>query len=372
MARLIDNVRLGYKKDGELYISVIVDGESHSFANGKLIGHSIDPNKYTGDARVKEGKALKSAFVLALRSGWRPPIKHSSPVIDQMDGVIEVLNHSIQVKLNSDYSYNYKKDLVSIGKMFEKFLRMGGKEDLKLNQLTKGLIMEFLNSRPNSSRTKRNHKAHLSAVLKPHYEERNLKNPFQSIKLPRSPEVLHKPIKDVRGLLNEVYEYDKHLHLCCIIAYGCLLRPHREIRELMWGDFSEDLTTIYLSGSRNKSKRNRIVPVPPYVKPFILELRPIKYSLDTNIFSGSQFPFNTYYFSNRWSKFKIHSKILEKHQTLYSWRHSGSLQVFKQTGSLVKLQQAMGHSSLQVSLTYLRGLEVMQLQVEDMPTLELI
>lgn len=138
MARLIDNVRLGYKKDGELYISVIVDGESHSFANGKLIGHSIDPNKYTGDARVKEGKALKSAFVLALRSGWRPPIKHSSPVIDQMDGVIEVLNHSIQVKLNSDYSYNYKKDLVSIGKMFEKFLRMGGKKTLNSINLPRG------------------------------------------------------------------------------------------------------------------------------------------------------------------------------------------------------------------------------------------
>ena len=32
-----------------------------------------------------------------------------------------------------------------------------------------------------------------------------------------------------------------------------------------------------------------------------------------------------------------------------------------------KLQRAMGHSSLQVSLTYLRGLEVAELQEEDMP-----
>ena len=39
------------------------------------------------------------------------------------------------------------------------------------------------------------------------------------------------------------------------------------------------------------------------------------------------------------------------------------------TGSLTKLQQVMGHSSLQVSLTYLRGLEVKQLDAEDMPTL---
>jgi site-specific recombinase XerD len=54
---------------------------------------------------------------------------------------------------------------------------------------------------------------------------------------------------------------------------------------------------------------------------------------------------------------------------MYSYRHSGALNVFEQTCSLVKLQQVMGHSSLQVSLTYLRGLEVKQLKVEDMPDL---
>ena len=32
-----------------------------------------------------------------------------------------------------------------------------------------------------------------------------------------------------------------------------------------------------------------------------------------------------------------------------------------------KLQRAMGHSSLAVSLTYLRGLEIPELNEEDMP-----
>jgi hypothetical protein len=36
-------------------------------------------------------------------------------------------------------------------------------------------------------------------------------------------------------------------------------------------------------------------------------------------------------------------------------------------GDLHKLQRAMGHSSLNVSLTYLRGLEVAELKEEDMP-----
>ena len=36
-------------------------------------------------------------------------------------------------------------------------------------------------------------------------------------------------------------------------------------------------------------------------------------------------------------------------------------------GEVSKLQKAMGHSSLNVSLTYLRGLEVAELKEEDMP-----
>ena len=55
--------------------------------------------------------------------------------------------------------------------------------------------------------------------------------------------------------------------------------------------------------------------------------------------------------------------------TLYSFRHTGSIKVFEKTGSLLKLQQVMGHSSMTVSLTYLRGLEVKQLDVEDLPEL---
>jgi hypothetical protein len=45
----------------------------------------------------------------------------------------------------------------------------------------------------------------------------------------------------------------------------------------------------------------------------------------------------------------------------------GAIEIFKRIGALTKLQKAMGHSSLNVSLTYLRGLEVAELKEEDMP-----
>ena len=66
-------------------------------------------------------------------------------------------------------------------------------------------------------------------------------------------------------------------------------------------------------------------------------------------------------------RFKKVSKLIGQDQTLYSFRHSGAIDIFKRTGSITKLQKAMGHSSINVSLTYLRGLEVPELNEDDMP-----
>ena len=78
---------------------------------------------------------------------------------------------------------------------------------------------------------------------------------------------------------------------------------------------------------------------------------------------------NPSYFKGIWSKYKRQSDLLSDKQTLYSFRHTGAIKVFEKTGSLLKLQQVMGHSTMQVSLTYLRGLELKQLDVEDLPEL---
>ena len=88
---------------------------------------------------------------------------------------------------------------------------------------------------------------------------------------------------------------------------------------------------------------------------------------DHNIFSGSSTPHNPDYFKTLWGKFKRRSELLQRDQTLYSFRHTGAIEVYRRTGSLNALQQAMGHASLAVSLGYLRNLEVPQLELSDMP-----
>ena len=43
-------------------------------------------------------------------------------------------------------------------------------------------------------------------------------------------------------------------------------------------------------------------------------------------------------------KIKKQTALLKHNQTLYSFRHAGAINVFEKTGSLLKLQQVMGHS----------------------------
>ena len=87
-----------------------------------------------------------------------------------------------------------------------------------------------------------------------------------------------------------------------------------------------------------------------------------------NIFTGCETPYNPDYFKTLWGKYRKRSKLLQPNQTLYSFRHTGAIEIYKRTGSLTVLQQAMGHASLAVSLGYLRNLEVPMLKVEDMPS----
>jgi hypothetical protein len=48
-----------------------------------------------------------------------------------------------------------------------------------------------------------------------------------------------------------------------------------------------------------------------------------------------------------------------------------AIEIFKRMGSIAKLQKAIGSYSINVSLTYLRSLEITELTEEDMPRVNL-
>ena len=336
------------------------------FSSGNAIGLNLYPNQLPVIKRREEAELLLSAFKVEIKKGWRPINKKVQPKVELT--IVDVCKKVLGQKLKLNYSNSYKNDLKRTTRLWEHFCREQkisslGIEDLRINHLR-----EFIYSNAPSSKSTANLKRNISALLKEEAESIGNILKLNKIKVPKAAQELHRPIDNIQRLLSEIKSFNDNLFICCLLTYCLLLRPHREVRCLTKGDFNSDFSQLNLSGDRVKSKRNRIIPIPSSIQ---LELHRRYTDLNKidNLFTRNTDLFHQDYFKGLWSKFKKQSESLEPNQTLYSFRHTGAIKVFEKTGSLQKLQQVMGHSDMKVSLTYLRGLEVKQLDVEDLPEL---
>ena len=266
---------------------------------------------------------------------------------------LELFNSLMSAKLSEPLSKKYRKALYDLAnKLRQRLVKSGGINTEYIDSL---ILKHTNNTSYNTTRR------HLN-VLVNYLHDNGFPIDKSKLKARKQVEALHKPIDDIASMLELVKSFNYNLYVCCLLTYGCLLRPHKEIRMLKWGEFSDSLSFIRLSGGRVKSKRNRLVPVPLYVRKEL-----VKGQYDSNIFSDSEKAYGASYFSGLWKRFKRHNKNIEDGITLYSFRHTGAMEIYKRTGSLHKLQKAMGHSTINVSITYLRGLEIPELEDSDMP-----
>jgi len=335
------------KANGEYFIEFTLKSKRIRLLNGKKIKSQLRPN----DFPLKERKAM--AMQLAKKVYDYLETNNYCFENEEPRNGLELYDYLVKKKLTEPLSIKYKRTLKSIA------------NDLRIEVIKQKTIpFEFINQylcKYENQTSFNTVRGHLNALLN-YLKESGFEVEASSLKPRKQTEKLHKPINNIGLLLDEVKSFNSNLYLCCLLTYGCLLRPHREVRQLRWGDFSGDLKYISIGGDRVKSKRNRIVPVPKFIR----EQLSIGKKED-NIFSNTPIEFNEDYFKTLWSRFKRVSKLIELDQTLYSFRHSGAIKIFKRTGSITKLQKAMGHSSINVSLTYLRGLEIPELKEEDMP-----
>ena len=340
-------------KEGKVYLDLIVDSKRVRVFNGSKFQLDLNPNSFPEDQRLAQANILAAQIYSKLFAGYNPldnAIKNKLQGLSDMEVLAKAADKKIKQGVSKHYDRQLRYTLSSLSKYTS-----GEVSD----KVVRKVLEHFSN--PTSYNTMRRS---LQVLFNEAREMGWEKEPLKGMGGRRAKAKLNKPYTNTPTLLKEIKAYNGNLYLCCLLTYGCLLRPHREVRELTWGDFTEDLSYIRLSGDRNKSGRNRIVPVPYYVKEVLKKTED-----HLNIFSGKEEPFDPDYFKGLWSRFKKRSKLLEKDQTLYSFRHTGAINVYKRTGSIEKLKAAMGHSNIMVSLTYLRGLDVAELQEEDMPLL---
>lgn len=347
------NIRLNYpkvckRKDNTFYIDFKLNEKRYRLFNGKKIGSKLNPNTFPLIERRKQANILAKEvydYLVSNNNSFEKNITKSN---------IELFDSLISNKLSEPMSKSYIKTLEMLSKTMRKELLQQG---IIASSFIDSVSLKYDN-KTSYNTTRR----HINVLV--NYLYSNGYNIEKSkLKTKKQAEVLHKPINNVEEILNEIKVFDNKLYLCCLLTYGCLLRPHQEVRLLKWRDFNNDLSSISLSGDRNKSQRNRIVPVPKYIRENL-----VKGKAEVNIFSGVEKPFNECYFKTLWRRFKEINNSIGKDVTIYSFRHSGAINVYKKSNSIHLLKEVMGHSDIKVSLTYLRGLDVPKIREEDMPT----
>ena len=335
--------KVSKRYDGLYYIDFKLNNKRIRMFSGKKIGSSTNPNTFPLKFRRNETINFAKEVYDYLVSNNYSFVKKPNTKLEFYDSLIER-------KLLENLSVSYIKALKAIARCLREQLASKGHISPE--------YVDSLSLRHHNNTSYNTTRRHVNVLVNYLYENEFDIKPSK-LKSRRQTETLHKPIENVKELLNKIKMFSEDLYLCCVLTYCCLLRPHQEIRLLKWSDFSEDLSHISLSGNKVKSKRNRVVPVP--------KLGLVKTHNHLNIFTGRTQPYNRSYFSTLWKRFKKVNPSIEQGVTIYSFRHSGAIEIFKRTGSITKLQKAMGHSSINVSLTYLRGLEIADLKEEDMP-----
>ena len=339
-------------------ISIRKDGIRYRLYNGEPIGAPDKPNLLPIKQRYKAFKELLIQYHIAIGGGWSPEKDtrdtKDTPEILTTDYLYKVYEQKLQENL----SKHFLKDLLSY---IRRMIPLVDKE------ITEDTFQKMADNHPHWNNTTYNNFIRYASLIEKGLTKYGYTGSWsKKVKRRRKEEVLHKKFTSVQNVLSVLFSYNKDLHLCALLTYGCLLRPHREVRELTWGDFNETLTTISLAGNRNKGKRNRIIPVPAYVREH-LNGGPSQH----NIFSGTDKPYNQYYFAQLWQRFKKeHPEVVMPGQTLYSLRHTGAIAVYEKTKNIKILQTVMGHSDMATSLTYLRGLEVNEIDVTILPELK--
>jgi integrase len=343
------------------YILFYLNGKRVRIYNGNLLDKDIHPNRAINlNDRSKSLNELLFELKTALRNNTFKLELDIPQHVERSYMTEEIFTIALNNKLDTDISLEYKRNLKYIHSDLMNFLTPAEKQ-AEVHQLKVSRIEAFL-SKYNSSGTyymnkRRDLSVMFSAVSK------LLQQPLPLVKntsTRKTKSKLHKiyETEQLKAVLAYLKAHHQHLYLCCLITYGCFLRPHKEVRKLTAGHFKKNITEIHLSGSENKGKKVRVVYVPDYVRNELELLLPSLKATD-NIFSKNVNAYNEAYFNTAWTRcwkkmFKL--GIVQKNHTVYSFRHTAAVNVYNRSKDVNLLKSLLGHSSILVTLKYLRGL----------------
>ncbi len=363
---MFNEVKISLSEDLEKrsFIFYYVNGKRYKEYCGKKFGLDVYPNSIKSyNERLKALRQLAYEVTKILENGWDPKIVtvRKADVVKPSLTLNTALKSVLAEKLDSNLSKVYKRDLNQVCKSILDYLGDDfiNKDITKIKEID---IESFLNQYKSSgtyymSKRKTTNVFFSELVRKKLLAENPVKDTRPMKRIPKLHQVYEKEqLKAVLGFLEKDYP---NLHFCCILTYGCFLRPHQEIRLLKKKHVNDEITKIVLSASENKSRRVRTSIIPGFVQEVLKKRLEEMTNPEINLLSEKIFPYNESYINTQWSRAKkrmIDLGLLEKGHTIYSFRHTSAVNVYRKTKDLHVLQQLLQHSNMIVTLNYLRGL----------------
>lgn len=153
----------------------------------------------------------------------------------------------------------------------------------------------------------------------------------------------------------------RQLELFISFIYYTLARP-KEISLLKVGDIDMKECSVLIKGENSKTKFDAKVELAPSLQKIILKSGILKYQHDDYIFSANGLPgVNPLHENFFWDKHKRVLKrtgLLEINSkfSLYSYKHSGAISLYKATKDIKLVQRQCRHRNLDQTNAYLRDL----------------
>ena len=274
---------------------------------------------------------------------------------------------------------------------FQAFFKERGNAQVQLRQITKPVVLAFMDQVKLAGKTRNNILGFLHSFFEMYVEREVIeKNPAAKIRkdsLEESEDHLPFTPVQIRELKESILERgDEQLWLFCQFIYYTFARPGQEIRLLQVKDLMP--TSIRITAKRGKTNRFRYPFLSPALEAEIIRLGLRKYPPDYFVFSNASNSDNPNHPDNfkvvpgptppgQNSYYNRHVRHLKKlglfgkDYDIYSWKPTGVIALWSATLDLKLIQEQCGHSTITQTDRYLRklGLVIRPEKLNEFPTI---
>lgn len=297
------------------------------------------------DERKEYGKQLVDAVNYGLSQGYNPFSKINTVSIAVKNWtLIQGLNYFKQkipdrgLRKKSVYTYE------SLLTMFTQNLKAYHNESINISQATAQSLLDNLRRVKKWSNTSFNNALTFGRLLYSFFVDNNMadKNPFKPVKPLMETKTGNQPF-DNKTFERIKKEADPELLRFLMFLYHTGTRPN-EARQLKYENILRDRKMVFIPGGLSKGKKDGFVPV----SDSFLEM-----------FQGEGFIFgkSRNHFTAKFTKLKRKLKLPEN-MTLYSIKATRAVHLAEDGATPYSIMSLFRHSSLDVTMVYLRGLGI--------------